>query len=141
MATKALSSGYNKTQKNMLGAIHVKEGNYSNFRVWAPEKSSMILQIVYPYHSEIEMLKDDMGYFHVAVSNSLPGTQYFYKPDGGTAYPDPASHYQPEGVHGASAVIDHAAYQWQDGQWKGIPFSDLIIYELHIGTFTPQGTF
>src|SRR5690606_30236828 len=70
-----------------------------------------------------------------------PGCRYFYRPAGGKDYPDPASHYQPEGVHGPSETVDHAAYAWQDAPWKGLPLNSLILYELHTGTFTPEGTF
>ncbi|MGA1623496.1 MAG: alpha-amylase family glycosyl hydrolase, partial [Synechocystis sp.] len=52
-----------------------------------------------------------------------------------------ASQWQPEGVHQASAVVDHSTYRWRDGDWRGLPLADFIIYELHVGTFTPVGTF
>lgn len=87
------------------------------------------------------MLKDDGGYFTAALAGILPGTRYRFAPDGGASYPDPASDYQPEGVHGASAVVDHNAYPWKDLAWKGLPLKELIIYEIHTGTFTPDGTF
>ena len=55
--------------------------------------------------------------------------------------PDPASRHQPEGVHGPSGVVDPGAFRWRDGEWRGIPLSSYILYELHVGTFTPEGTF
>jgi maltooligosyltrehalose trehalohydrolase len=67
--------------------------------------------------------------------------RYFFKPDGEKDYPDPASFYQPEGVHGPSQVVNHSLYQWNDQEWKGLPLEELIIYEMHVGTFTPEGTF
>ena len=111
-----------------------------NFRVWAPEKKEMILHIVAPFEKEISMSKDEWGYF-TTEANVPENTRYFFKPDGENNFPDPASHYQPEGVHGPSAIVDHTLFAWNDHSWKGHPLSDLILYEIHIGTFTREGTF
>jgi maltooligosyltrehalose trehalohydrolase len=70
-----------------------------------------------------------------------PGTQYLYLIDEEHERPDPASHYQPEGVHGPSQVVDHAAFAWTDSGWTGISLQAMIMYEMHTGTFTPEGTF
>jgi maltooligosyltrehalose trehalohydrolase len=70
-----------------------------------------------------------------------PGARYRYRLNGRQTFPDVASRYQPEGVHGPSEVIDPARFQWSDGEWKGIDIRDVIVYELHVGAFTPQGTF
>jgi len=110
------------------------------FTVWAPEKKKMVLHIVHPTEQKINMQKDEEGYFSVEVATPV-GTKYFYViDDAENGTPDPASQFQPEGVHGPSEVIDHN-YQWTDRNWKAPLFEDLIIYELHIGTFTEQGTF
>lgn len=111
------------------------------FRVWAPEKERMILHIVAPFDKEYEMVKDEFGYFEMDVETNETPLRYFYKPDGEQAFPDPASHYQPEGVHGASETVDHAQFRWQDDSWKGLPLASTILYEIHVGTFTPAGTF
>jgi maltooligosyltrehalose trehalohydrolase len=88
------------------------------------------------------MQPDTHGYFVAELSNIAPGTRYFYLLDENEQdLPDPASHFQPEGVHGPSAVVDHRAYAWKNQAWKNIPVRDLILYELHVGTFTPEGTF
>lgn len=79
------------------------------------------------------------GYFQVALT-AAADYRYFYRLDGERDHPDPASRYQPEGVHGASALVD-LDFAWHDQGWHGIPLEQLIIYELHIGTFTPEGTF
>jgi maltooligosyltrehalose trehalohydrolase len=71
----------------------------------------------------------------------MPGARYKYRLDGGDSFPDPASRYQPDGVHGPSQVVDPAAFTWTDSDWQGIPLDDLVIYELHVGTATPEGTF
>ena len=111
------------------------------FSVWAPLRESMTLHLVHPTEQMLEMEKQDDGYFVLDITSVEPGCRYFFKPDGEKEYPDPASNFQPEGVHGPSEVIDHNAYQWNDVQWKGLPFKDLIIYEIHIGTFSKEGTF
>ncbi|MBU1821504.1 MAG: malto-oligosyltrehalose trehalohydrolase, partial [Bacteroidetes bacterium] len=119
---------------------HLRAANECDFTVWAPEKQSMTLHITAPHEQRVAMQKDDMGYFNVLVKGVQPGTRYFFAPNGEKEFPDPASHYQPEGVHGPSEVVDHAAFAWQDKDWRGLPFKDLILYEIHIGTFTSEGT-
>jgi maltooligosyltrehalose trehalohydrolase len=81
------------------------------------------------------------GYFIGTDPLGQAGDRYKLRPDGGMDFPSPASHYQPEGVHGPSMVVDHRRYQWGDSEWRKPAFRDLIIYELHIGTFTGEGTF
>ncbi|MDJ1484755.1 malto-oligosyltrehalose trehalohydrolase [Cytophagaceae bacterium YF14B1] len=117
--------------------------NRCAFTVWAPQKKSMTLHFVYPKERKIEMKKNEQGYFNVLLDEVSPGDRYFFAPDGDKIehYPDPGSYYQPEGVTGPSQIIDHTAYHWQDQQWRGIPFNELIFYELHVGLFTPEGTF
>ncbi|RIV25062.1 malto-oligosyltrehalose trehalohydrolase [Fibrisoma montanum] len=123
-----------------VGAIYVAN-NRCRFTVWAPEKKSMMLHIVQPADRIIPMQAESFGYFSVDVDDIPPGTRYFFRPADQPDTPDPASNYQPEGVHGPSAVVDHGAYTWQDDGWRGIPFNDLVLYELHVGTFTSEGTF
>jgi maltooligosyltrehalose trehalohydrolase len=125
----------------MNTGAHYLGNDRCRFTVWAPGKKKMVLHIVHPVEKKIEMQKNDEGYFSAEV-NTPAGTEYFYIiDDAEKGLPDPASQYQPEGVHGASEVVDHSAYQWNDRNWKAPLFEDLIIYELHIGTFTEQGTF
>ena len=80
-------------------------------------------------------------YFGGLVAGVSAGARYRYRINGGHAYPDPASRYQPEGVHGPSAVVDPAQFAWTDGGWRGISRNELVLYELHVGTFTPEGIF
>ncbi len=118
---------------------------YSNgrcsFNVWAPEKEKMILHLIHPAEEKITMQKDEDGFFSYESDNIRPGQKYFYMPDDKQDYPDPASFYQPDGVHEPSEVIDHDAYQFNDINWRGLPFDSLVIYELHVGTFTEEGNF
>lgn len=101
----------------------------------------MILHLVYPQDRKVEMIKDKEGYFQTTVENVPDDARYFFIPDDEKDYPDPASRYQPEGVHGSSQIVNHSLYQWKDKNWRCPPLEEFIIYELHIGTFTPEGTF
>ena len=107
------------------------------FKVWAPERDEINLRLG---TRTIPMEKDAQGYFHTEVKNIGDGDRYQYELDGKT-YPDPASAFQPDGVYGASAVVDHRLFVWSDAAWHVPPFSKLIFYEIHVGAFTPQGTF
>ena len=86
------------------------------------------------------MRQMEMGYFEVVLDGVEPGTRYLYRLDGEAERPDPASRFQPTTVHEPSAVLD-PTFPWTDGHWCGIPLDKYIIYELHVGTFTPKGTF
>jgi maltooligosyltrehalose trehalohydrolase len=81
------------------------------------------------------------GYFRARVPALPGGARYLYELDGSVRRPDPASSFQPEGVHGPSAFVDHAAFPWTDAGWENLPLAQYIMYELHVGTFTPEGTF
>lgn len=115
--------------------------NSCTFHVWAPEKEEVILHIVHPFDKEFRMKKGDEGYFSLRVDDIHDGCRYYYNPGCEKDLPDPGSHYQPGGVHGPSQVIDHSSFQWTDNDWKGTPLKELVFYELHTGTFTPEGTF
>ena len=111
------------------------------FSVWAPGKEKMSLHIVKPVDKQFEMQKNEEGYWNVSIEH-LPGdVLYFFKPDGEKDYPDPTSNFQPQGVHGPSQLVIHKNYKWNDEAWKGIPLEEMIIYELHVGTFTDEGNF
>lgn len=113
------------------------EGDETSFIVWAPERESLHIQIGQQLHP---MEKDERGYWKQRVKGVRPGTRYMFHLDQKKSLPDPASLSQPEGVHKASEVVDRS-FPWKDLSWKGIPLSDMIIYELHVGTFTDAGTF
>ncbi|MDE1920213.1 MAG: malto-oligosyltrehalose trehalohydrolase [Candidatus Omnitrophica bacterium] len=120
-----------------IGA-HYEGNDTCTFTVWAPLLEQ--LSVVFSPARECALKRDDQGFFHAVAGDVTPGTKYFYKSEN-QLKPDPASFFQPEGIFGASAVVDHAAFAWQDSHWKGIRLKDMIIYELHVGTFTPEGTF
>ncbi len=112
-----------------------------HFRVWAPKARVMAVEMVDQNRSAIPMQSVDAGYFEATVEGVGPRARYRYLLDGKNARPDPASRFQPEGVHGPSAVIDPHSFVWTDTAWQGMPLNDMIIYELHVGTFTREGTF
>lgn len=87
------------------------------------------------------MKRGDRGYREAVVAGLFPETQDLYRLDGDEERPDPASHFQPDGVHGPSRVVNHHGFMWQDQTWKGLSLAEMIIYELHVGTFAPIGTF
>lgn len=122
------------------GATLEKDGTCS-FRVWAPLLKRVDVKITAPVKQIVAMDRDAEGYWQAMVKGIGPGARYFYRLDNDRDRPDPASHFQPDGVHGASAVVDHQAFVWQDSAWNGIPLPSMVMYELHIGAFTPEGTF
>lgn len=108
------------------------------FRVWATGQQKMTLRLS---GKNIEMRRYDEGWFEAEVSGVAPGAEYNYVLADGMVLPDPASRGQKAGVNGPSLVIDPAAYRWQDSTWQGRPWEQTVVYEMHIGTFTPEGTF
>jgi maltooligosyltrehalose trehalohydrolase len=110
------------------------------FRVWAPQRERIELHIVAPHERRVALQKTSDGYHEAVVDDCSEGTRYFYVLDGGDERPDPASRLQPEGVHGPSEVVGKE-FEWHDRGWRGVPLEDYVIYELHVGTFTEEGTF
>ncbi len=121
-----------------LGANASDEG--VRFRVWAPRVSSMSLKIA-GEQREIPATREHNGYFSTYVRGLKSGTRYFYLLNGDQQRSDPVSRFQPEGVHGPSEVIDPQEFKWGDQDWEGIPQEKMILYEIHIGTFSDEGTF
>ncbi|MBC7326420.1 MAG: malto-oligosyltrehalose trehalohydrolase, partial [Moorella sp. (in: Bacteria)] len=122
-----------------LGATCLGEGR-CRFRLWAPLAHSVAVHIVAPAEKLVPLNRGERGYYHGEVTGVEPGSLYYYLLDG-KRLPDPASRYQPRGVHGPSQVVDPEAFIWSDGCWRGPAREELIFYELHVGTFTPEGTF
>jgi maltooligosyltrehalose trehalohydrolase len=122
-----------------LGAT-LRDGNRCEFRVWAPNRERVELHIVAPSERRVPMQKGINGYHETVVDDCGEGVRYFYTLDGATDRPDPASRLQPEGVHGPSEVVG-ADFEWHDEGWTGVALEDYVVYELHVGTFTQEGTF
>jgi maltooligosyltrehalose trehalohydrolase len=108
------------------------------FRVWAPGKGSVD---VVTAGRQVPMRPRRGGWWASSVDGAGPGSDYAYRVDGGPARPDPRSPFQPEGIDGPSRVVDHAAFAWTDGRWRGLPLAGSVLYECHVGTFSAQGTF
>ncbi|GAC1541730.1 MAG: malto-oligosyltrehalose trehalohydrolase [Herpetosiphon sp.] len=115
-------------------------GERCNFRVWAPNAKGVVVHIDGPADRTLTLASTERGYFEVQVDGVTPGTRYYFRLDDGAERPDPASRSQPDGVHKASEVVDRH-YDWQDNGWVNPALDEYIIYELHVGTFTPEGTF
>ncbi len=111
------------------------------FCVWAPQRQQVAVHIISPSERLIPLSPNPQGYWSGQVTDLDPNSRYFYQLDHTLDRPDPASAWQPQGVHGPSALVDHQAFVWQDQHWSGLALEKYIIYELHVGTFTPQGTF
>ena len=122
-----------------LGATPLNDGSCS-FLVWAPFAQQMELQIEEPTSRRIPMEQLERGYFHCSAAAVRPGTKYTYRLNETKQRPDPASRHQPLGVHGPSQVYC-PRFPWSDSHWKGTLLASAVFYEVHVGTFTPAGTF
>ena len=108
----------------------------SSFAVWAPDPTNVEVLLDGECHP---MVRDVHGWWRCTVPHE--GTDYAFVLDGGEPRPDPRSPWQPQGVHGPSRRYDHSAFAWTDEHWRGVPLAGSVLYELHVGTFTPAGTF
>jgi maltooligosyltrehalose trehalohydrolase len=123
---------------NRLGAAYLGE-NACRFRVWAPSITVLGVQLLQTERL-VPLERTGGGYYETVVENVHPGDSYLYQLGRDKQRPDPASRFQPRGVHGPSTVVD-SEFPWGDGDWSGIALEDYIIYELHVGCFSPAGTF
>jgi maltooligosyltrehalose trehalohydrolase len=123
-----------------IGAHYAGNGT-CEFVVWAPFLKTVALKTVLPQEKIFPMGKDTKGYWKTTVKQISIPTRYVYLLEGERERPDPASDFQPAGVHEASEVVDHDSFTWEDSGWQNIPLAYMIMYELHVGTFTPEGTF
>jgi maltooligosyltrehalose trehalohydrolase len=113
-------------------------GGTASFRVWAPERRAVSLVFE---HDEVAMQREDGGYFSCRLEGLRAGTRYHYRLDGSDRLEaDPASRWQPDGPAGPSALVDPHAFEWTDAKWTGVAREGQVLYEMHVGTFTPEGT-
>ncbi|HET6519107.1 MAG TPA: hypothetical protein VFG47_04735, partial [Geminicoccaceae bacterium] len=124
-----------------VGAEVAPEGGV-HFRVWAPRRERVtVLTVDAPRRRRefVEMEPEPGGYFSGVIDDAGAGTRYRYLlDDDPKPYPDPASRFQPEGPHGPSEVVDPRAFRWSDGGWRGVGAEGQVLYEMHVGTFTPE---
>jgi maltooligosyltrehalose trehalohydrolase len=139
------------TRRLPIGAEILPDAHGVHFRVWAPARQRVAVIIdgvATPLAREVsdadaDAVADavDAGYFSGIVSNARAGTRYQFRLDeDDLLLPDPASRSQPDGPHGPSVVVDPTAFAWTDRDWRGCPLEGQVLYELHVGTFTPEGT-
>ncbi len=127
------------TREKTLGATYLGEGRCC-FTVWGPFAEDVKVKLVTPPERIVPLASDERGYHQATIDGVEPGTLYLYRLDGRKERSDPASRFQPQGVHGPSQVVN-PNFSWGDDCWSGLPLNDYIVYELHVGTFTPEGTF
>jgi maltooligosyltrehalose trehalohydrolase len=122
-----------------FGAECLAGGN-ARFRLWAPAANRIDLLLASEDFRTLPMSRAEDGWFELSTAAGS-GTRYFYQVNGETRVPDPASRFQPQDIHGASAVVDPQSFDWSDAAWNGRPWAEAVIYELHVGAFTQSGTF
>ncbi len=127
-------------QEKKIGAHYLGDGR-CRFMVWAPQAQKVEVSLQSPPSQKFALERGERGYWSGVFTNIPSGARYYYVLNEELKRPDPASHYQPEGVHRFSEVVDHASFSWTDSEWKGLPLERMVLYELHIGAFTPSGTF
>jgi maltooligosyltrehalose trehalohydrolase len=111
------------------------------FRVWAPQRKSVSVRFSDDGLEPLALGSEGDGFFSGRSVHATVGSRYRFRLDDHEEHPDPYSRFQPEGPHGPSQVVDPSAYRWQDAGWRGLDPARQVIYELHVGTFTPQGTY
>lgn len=126
----------------IVGAEPAPDGA-AHFRVWAPKCANVevVIEAADGQTRAATLHPEPDGYFGALVADAQTGTRYRFRLDGGAQlFPDPASRFQPEGPHGPSQIIDPASYVWNDADWRGVAREGQVIYEMHVGTFTLEGT-
>lgn len=124
-----------------FGAAVLESGEV-RFRLWAPAARQAELCLEgHDVPAMLAMPAAQDGWFELQTAQAQAGSRYRYRIDGQLPVPDPASRSNPDDIDGASEVIDPLAFDWHDGHWRGRPWGEAVIYELHVGTFTPEGSF
>lgn len=132
---------YSSEHEMPFGPQRLADGRM-HFRLWAPGQDAPKLQLVDGLTNHLlPMQARGEGWFDVVTDRARTGQHYCFRLDSGLAVPDPASRFQPRDVHGPSELIDPAAYRWQHDHWRGRPWGEAVIYELHVGSFSPEGNY
>ena len=131
-----------RRRRRLEVGAEVIPGEGVHFRVWAPGRRSVtvVLEGGPGSPNPVALTSSAGGYFEGLVAGAGPGTVYRYRLDEEGPHADPASRFQPEGPHGPSRVVDPGGFAWSDGGWSGPSLEDAVFYEIHVGTFTPEGT-
>jgi maltooligosyltrehalose trehalohydrolase len=117
--------------------VPAEHGRGVHFRVWAPKRQRVDVELDGQY---VELEREEGGYHSGTVERAKVGDRYRFRVDGENAFPDPASRFQPDGPHGASQIVDPSMFRWTDDGWRGVSVERPIMYEMHVGTCTPEGT-
>jgi maltooligosyltrehalose trehalohydrolase len=137
----AASLGRGLSRRLPVGAEVLPQGG-THFRVWSPKRERV--EVVFEDGDEqktLELEREEGGYFSALAESASDGTLYRFRLDGDEyLYPDPASRFQPHGPHGPSCVVDPSKFRWTDEAWRGASIKGQVVYELHVGTFTREGT-
>jgi maltooligosyltrehalose trehalohydrolase len=112
-----------------------------DFALWAPGASTVQLELGQGADKRALPMESEQGWYRASVPGVAAGARYAYRIDDKLSVPDPASRHNPDDVHAASALVDPTAFEWSDEAWRGRPWEEAVLYELHVGTFTPEGTF
>ena len=127
-------------KKRSLGVNFTPGSNNATVVLWAPLLNEAAISLT-GKKTTLPLTKQEHGYWHLSTDQVKPGDRYKFVLNGENQFPDPASLAQPEGVHGPSEATDVTAFAWTDTNWNNLPLADYILYELHTGTFTAEGTF
>lgn len=130
-----------KRRHRMPFGAELQSDGAVRFRLWAPTAEKVLLTLEGQEVAELPMENIGDGWFSCITKQAQAGTRYRYRIDDRLSVPDPASRFNPDDVHGPSEVIDSAAFEWNDESWKGRPWEEVVIYELHVGTFTSCGNY
>src|SRR6266545_3162920 len=124
--------------RRLSAGVELQKDGGAHVRVWAPACTGVEFAIDGGASHRLERAED--GYFEARIPGVTAGTRYWFRLDGDQLRPDPVSRFQPDGPHGPSVIVDPSAFRWTDQSWTGIDPRGQVIYELHAGTFTPEGT-
>ena len=133
---------YSSPQRQYPIGAEVQPDGGTHFRVWAPrpKKVEVVLEAGPGAPATVELKPEADGYFAGLAPHAAEGTRYRFRLDDAGCFPDPMSRYQPDGPHGASQVVNPAGFGWNDNQWQGVGIEGQVLYEMHIGTFTREGS-
>ena len=127
-------------KQTRVGANRLPDGSWE-FLLWAPQARAVSLHFLRGSGELLAMEPLAEGYHRATIKNLEPCSEYFYRLDAERDLPDPASRFQPQGVQGSSQIVDPNVFRWTDHDWKGTTLERSIFYELHVGTYTPEGSF
>ncbi len=133
-------SAHRKVHRRLSGGVELQAGGAADARVWAPACRSIDLVLDADRRRIFPLTSDADGFFSGRLDGVAAGDRYWFLIDGERLRPDPVSRFQPDGPHGPSTIVDPRAFAWTDSEWEGVGPEGQVVYELHVGTFTPDGT-